>query len=1163
MNREYGMWRMEYREMKRTICTFVIAAVACMAGEPLMRFDFSKAENGVVPNSGTGKGYSANIRDCRIEDGALCMNGLTSQVTVAGTEDFDVSRNYTFMLLYKRENPEGNNESNLSMDTFFAKKNVFVMNKFHSNFYANANCEGKWMGKALKSGVFRQEDLEWHHVALSVEYKLNWNDAEEWIEFTFYKDGVSYGRSRFNNIRFDKNNKLLEIGFNPSMGPPWSLGGKIADARVYEGVLSEAEIREIVLAQKLAKPAFKIEYKLTADEEKRLAAKKYDEWFNFAIRNLASMEIPRCDWRALMEKPAEKFQVLDGKDSCLVIVADGDYAAVCSWYDKRANREMLKGDNTFVKWQFEHWKDAGDGKIVSVALESVEPYDKRICSKLKEPPKKDASGAWRFSIQYGSESPAMTALTSFVFANDRLEFSHTAKSLAKGQTLHSVAYPKCAFRQFAGDGEAMVVPEGSGVVYEKPCERNSNFKNPYPNCVCSMQFATYYDKAGGVYVATQDPWARRKEFQFKGSTGRLDGSVTWRVPYDAPGQPNEFDTETSAVLELFRGDWYDAGLLYKRDVAAMNADWWLPELPRKSSRKDLMENCVWINLNYNGYIPKDILRIREYLGQDIYAGDVWQWWERGVGTHLAPTMRAKPEWIEFVKTLKEHGISTTPYIDGRLWAERDRRGESWMYPEFGHKMNIVSDGKPVRELYNNPCDTVCPATPEYQDHFFEFIKTITMQGLNGLYIDQLGAGFPPPCHVAAHGHRYADWFTTYRDGYRKLLLHLREFWAANGKEVVLSTEDAVEPFCKVLDLCRPYRWAHENQIPLFPLVYSGRVQFYHRKALTKEARFQATAEQLLNSEQLGLFGLGEFTVPNNTDLRRYVKRLAWTRRALLDFFNCGEMARPPVMRQDMPRNRRRWSQFGTRDVTKPQVQCAAWDFKGTRVVILINTERTPHSNVVSFELPSQNCEYEVLYGDSDKVERGKASGKTAEISYLLNPQMVMVIVAYPVGQRPGALMAKINENFKIVRTTINDEDLFAKTDWPDTKPIDAVKGGNLIDSAYSNGCRVNRESGHIDYVSYATLCPGVVDFGNEPKKSIMLEVACDNALGGTVCVYMDTLDEEHLVAELKLPKDFKTKDWHTFAELQTSFKQPVSGKHKMIVVAPGENYCNLRNWRVE
>ena len=166
--------------MKKTLFAFAVAAVVSFAAEPLMRFDFSKAENGVVPNLGTGKQYFANIKGkCTIDGGVLSMDGLTSQVTVAGTEDFDVSKNYTFSLLYKRENPEGNDNSNLSMDTFFAKNGVFVMNKYHTNFYANAKCDKKWVGNALKNGVFPQDDLEWHHVAMSIEYKLNWNDAEE------------------------------------------------------------------------------------------------------------------------------------------------------------------------------------------------------------------------------------------------------------------------------------------------------------------------------------------------------------------------------------------------------------------------------------------------------------------------------------------------------------------------------------------------------------------------------------------------------------------------------------------------------------------------------------------------------------------------------------------------------------------------------------------------------------------------------------------------------------------------------------------------------------------------------------------------------------------------------------------------------------------------
>ena len=323
---------------------FLIFALSCLAVEPLMRFDFSQAkEDGTVPNLGTAKQYHAQIKGKIVLDGnALKMDGLTNQITVAGTENLDLSRNYTFSLLYKRGNPDQNNQSNLLMDTFFAKRGVFAMSKYQTNFYANAKFDGKWAISSMNSKVFSQDDLEWHHVAMSIEYRLNWNDAEEWVEYVFYKDGVCCGRSRHKDVRLDKTSHLLEIGFNSGMGAPWMLGGSIADARVYEGVLSEAEIREIVQQQTLAKPAFKVEYRLTKEEETQLVGKRLHPALASAIRNLATLDPQRCDWRSLMSNPKHSLKLLDGKDTCLVLVMVDGYSAICSWYDKRPSANCSK-----------------------------------------------------------------------------------------------------------------------------------------------------------------------------------------------------------------------------------------------------------------------------------------------------------------------------------------------------------------------------------------------------------------------------------------------------------------------------------------------------------------------------------------------------------------------------------------------------------------------------------------------------------------------------------------------------------------------------------------------------------------------------------------------------------------------------------------------------
>ena len=1148
--------------MRRLTLTFIVASILCMAAEPLMHFDFSKAENGMVPNLGSAKQYVARLQGKYETDGEILkMDGRTSKVIVEGTEEFDVSKNYTFMLLYRRADLPGNDKTNMLMDSFFAKPKVFVMSKYHHYFYANGKVDGNWAVDARAPDVFRQDDTEWHHVAMSLEYRLNWNDAEEWVEYVFYKDGARCGKYQIKNVRLDKVNSLLEIGFNSVMGPPWSLGGEIADARVYEGVLSQAEIQEIVLAQKLATPAFTLEYQLNEDEERQLAAKGLAPEIQNAIRNLALTRTPHYDWRAIMADAPKTLQVVDGGESCLVLANVDGYVGICSWFDRKTNRELLKGNNAFVSWTLEHWKQSGDGTMKSSRLEAFDAMDGRVASRLAEPPKRDASGKWHFDIQYDSDQLGLSAKSSFVFDGKRLELSHKAASLKTGQTLHSVLYPKCSLHQL-NEGDALVVPEGSGVVYEKPCVNNVRYASYYPRSICSMQFFSYYDKAGGIYIATQDPWARRKEMLVIGSLGRLDGSIAWRVPYDIPGQPNEFDTGTPVVLELFRGDWYDAGLIYKSDLATMKADWWLPQLPKTSSRKDVMENCIWVNATYTGKIPDELFALRDYLGQNFYVGDIWQWWEQGIGTHLSPTMRATPEWIEYVKVLKAHGICTMPYMDGRLWAEKDRRGENWMYSKFGHKMNIVSDGTPVREMYKNPCDTLCPATAEYQEHFFDFIRTITMQGLNGLYIDQLGAGLPPPCHVASHGHRYADWFTSYRDGYAKLLRRLRSYWASQGKEMVLSTEDAVEQFCTLMDLYQPYRWIHDNQVPLFPLVYSGRIQFYNRHAMTMGARFQTTAEQLLNSEQPGIFMPMELLAPANRELRCYAKRLAWTRHALLDFFNAGQMARPPVMLREMPRIKRFWDKFGTHFVTKPQVQCAAWDYGDTRVVILINTEATTHSNEVRFKLPAEQCEVEILSCNAPTTKK-QASGSMAELEFTLAPRMLTLMVAYPASKRHQTLMERIEKDFAKVRATLTEPDPFKKNDWPDTEPINAATGANFVDAAFIQGCRANKELGRIDFISYATLCPGTVDFGKTPKTELVFEVACGELRGGELKLFLDGVERENLYGELELDTNFKNVGWNAFEERRIKLRTPVSGQHKLILFVPGKGFCNLRKWRAE
>ena len=1145
--------------MKR-FCFFLLAFVLLRlsaAPRPIMDFDFSKTkEDGTVPNLSSEK-YPAKVQGKYkvLPGGILKMDGLTTRVLVSGTEDLDVSKNMTFSLLYRGELLEDNDSSNRNNDGFFSKSGVFIMTKYKKNFYGNIHDGKKWNATCQIFDAFRDLDTAWHHVVMSIEYFRNWNEAEEWVEFRFYIDGVCVGKQRFKDVRIRKNKKLLEIGSNSGMGPSWMLGGEIAEPKVFDRVLSEAEVRELTLSQKLAKPAFKLEKKCSPEDLAAIRALKIPDSLKHALENIAVMDSEHVVFRKILEAPEKYLTKINGSDSDLVIVHTKNFAHICSWYDRRAGRELFKADNPFVEWQF----------TSKAGTQTLHPLDKGVTSSLKGKPVRGKDGEWEFRIEYRKKTvPAFSGYSDYVFRNDRLEFRHNAATEEDGCRLFSVSFPKFSFQSFSGSGETLVVPYGCGVPYPQPTKNNIRYSNPYPRAFCCMQCVSYYDQAGGLYVATEDPNGRQKQVTFTCAKGRVDGEYVWRVPYADPKKTNVFDPGCRAAAELFRGDWYEAGLIYRRILGEIKARWWRPELPNTDTPEYFRNNSIWIAATYLGEYDESLFALREYFGQDFYLGDIWKWWEEGICVNLSPTMRAAPEWIEFVRQLRKKGIRCQPYIDGRLWAEKDRRGEDYLFSAEAHKLNVISDGVPIRELYKNPCDVLCPATAGYQKHFFEFIKTITMQGLDGLYIDQMGAAYQPLCHAAAeHGHLYADWDAWYSNGYEKLIRNLRQYWKAHGTEKVLSTEDNAEMLVGLLDAMEVYRWSTEGQIPLFPLVYSGRTQFYNRHARTKDARFQTVAEQLVNSEQLGSFGTGELISPFNADLRQYVKRLVWLRTAMLDFFNAGRMCRPGYFPGKMPVYTRFWSDFGTQRVTKPQVQSGVWQYGPYIAAVLVNTEAIPYTGTFSFSLPDGEYLLEPFYSVPGKTTTTVKQKRRAEFHVELEPRECLLIFACPVSSDGGKTLSRIRKAFVTIRKTYTEKDPFGVENLPETERINPRNPMLLTDSKMVIGARRNRTFNRIDYVSHALIYPGTVDFGKESPKEIFLETACGTPQGGKIEVYVDGITPEHRIAEVILSPDFRTKSWNDFVPLRAAVQKPLTGTHKIIFAVRGLGFCNLKHWYVK
>jgi hypothetical protein len=181
--------------------------------------------------------------------------------------------------------------------------------------------------------------------------------------------------------------------------------------------------------------------------------------------------------------------------------------------------------------------------------------------------------------------------------------------------------------------------------------------------------------------------------------------------------------------------------------------------------------------------------------------------------------------------------------------------------------------------------------------------------------------------------------------------------------------------------------------------------------------------------------------------------------------------------------------------------------------------------------------------------------------FKLPPYGCALLIAVPENHNADKLLSHIRHGFNKVKATLIEKDPFSAENLPETKTINGYSGGHLIDSAVVIGARRNRTFDRIDYVSYAMLYPGTVDFGAISPSEMELELACGTPQGGMIRIFADGINPENQIAEIKLSPDFRTADWNTFEKYSTDIKKSLTGKHKIIISVEGLGFVNLKHWK--
>jgi hypothetical protein len=908
-------------------------------------------------------------------------------------------------------------------------------------FFPSDAGDGRWNREAGKVGVLSdevlgEEDRELHQFALTISRRVEKEQAVDTTEVKLYVDGAMAATRQLDRFDWkDAGRPLVCCGISPQsrvFNPViWNYTGEVHKLQVFDRALNESEVRALVLADRRLKPRFIVPKKLTAEEERELAppaaAPPEEKAKLAALRNAALRGMP--NWKRARDKAAG-VTVLPGRESLLVILDDGEYATVASFYDVRADRELLAWNNPFFEVVYR------DKSGKNHTLSGLSP---EITRRLAAKPHFE-NGTWNFAFE-GEHAPSPKFPFAFSYTmkcrcvDDRLEYELAVRNRSADALLWKVKFPALSLNTFKNGGDTLLVPSMAGVEYKNASANLASYTEHYPRGFSSMQMGAYYDRAGGVMFAVEDARGRAKYPSHSVGRDFAEATFAWDVPYRDFPERNGFSPGCAASLTLFRGDWYDAGLAYRKLLDRINPPWWSMGAPNPECPEWFRNNAIWIGrwqnfTNYRKWLKEldSLARWKKYVGAPGQVVHFYEW--NGHFTRDWPHHRANPDFVDRMRAMQAAGYRVVPYINAHIWEEKDKRDEDYRFTSVGLPATVKrADGSPFPSWFGRQFYVICPATATYEKEMFRECDNLVVHGADGVYLDQVGAGGHRPCHATDHGHLRADPDVWYMLGHRRVYRKLREHWKTLAPEAVTIGEDIAETTVGNLDGGLVWRWLYDGQVPLFPLVYSGRTQMVGLlwgddrrekiRHLDHEAVPAKLTWQLFGGCQLGWFSINYLSDPVMREHRPLVKQYAHLRTAMLDFFGRGMMARPPRFEKPQAPAAKVWANRGSQTLHADPLQSCAWEVDGVKAILVANTDRPEAENTVVTDAPKGKLH--IFHSDGRRESRDFGGG-TLKLPVKLEYREFVAVLAVPEGADAETMLKRFSDAFTVIEKANHEPD---------------------------------------------------------------------------------------------------------------------------------------------
>ncbi len=552
----------------------------------------------------------------------------------------------------------------------------------------------------------------------------------------------------------------------------------------------------------------------------------------------------------------------------------------------------------------------------------------------------------------GDKAAAVT-MTIRAKLDSPLSFWSLQAKLPAGWKVNRADYPIVPNVRFR-KGLKFAAPCGWGLEYD--VKSGVHYQGTYPSCAAAMQFMAFYTGGSGVYIGAHDAQGNHKVLTLNTDASGAKAFFTNWPAISAAADGGTYKLPYEAVVGVFSGDYYQAAQIYREFT--FKTPWGKAgPVSKRPIPQWVKDNDLWLRPHYGP--EQNVPVVKQALKYfDVPTSLHWYQW------HKIPYDTLYPEYFppldgfaDAVKELQDLGTHVMPYINGRLC---DPNSKTWTEEQGSKSAARQENGEPYTEIYGSkvPLNAMCPYTAQWQNKISGLVERMTGElGVQGVYIDQIGAAYAVRCFDASHGHPIGGghfWV----DGYRKMLNDVR---AKLPKGRMITTEENAECWIDQFDalLLVNTSTSASNIIPLFPAVYSGRAitfgfLYFPKDDLEKSLPFRyKMAQCFLWGSQLGWIEPEKMMDPANAKESEYLRNLARCRRFGHEFLAYGRFEGLLDVRGDNPhvKGEATGSFSGTYQIDMPSVTGSVWLAEdGSLGVALTNMSDDAHEIEVRLPL---------------------------------------------------------------------------------------------------------------------------------------------------------------------------------------------------------------------